>query len=181
MFSKKNSKEINVELVFKLNNSSPLKEIIDTEEDCLILKSIFWEEVFLCWIKIAVEEHCNFFPSLILDKKYFSLSLEILNDEEMKKINQKWLNKSRSTDVLSFPIIYKEDGINLMPFIELGDIFISFEKAFKQSKDFNHSLKREILWLASHGFLHLLGWEHKDKKELESMLDFQKYLISKVN
>jgi len=39
----------------------------------------------------------------------------------------------------------------------------------------------EMIWLASHGFLHLLGWDHRNENELEEMLDFQQYLISKLN
>ena len=50
-----------------------------------------------------------------------------------------------------------------------------------RAKEYCHSLKREILFLASHGFLHLLGWEHETEEELKSMLNFQEYLISKLN
>ena len=53
--------------------------------------------------------------------------------------------------------------------------------AFKQSQDYQHSLKREMLLLSSHGFLHLLGWEHNNNKELISMLNFQEYLVSSLN
>ena len=53
--------------------------------------------------------------------------------------------------------------------------------AFKQSLEFDHSTKREMLWLASHGLLHLLGWEHNDAYELDNMLNFQEYLISKLH
>ena len=63
----------------------------------------------------------------------------------------------------------------------MGDIFISLEMAFKQSLEFKHSLKKEMLWLASHGFLHLLGWEHNDDNELDNMLNFQEYLITRLD
>ena len=86
--------------------------------------------------------------------------MQIINDNEISFINQKWMNKSGPTDVLSFPIISKEDNTKDLNFIELGDLFISLEMAFKQSLEFDHSLKREMLLLASHGLLHLLGWEH---------------------
>ena len=78
-------------------------------------------------------------------------------------------------------MISDEDNNIDLNFIELGDLFISLEMALKQSLEFNHSIKREMLWLASHGFLHLLGWEHSDDYKLKNMLNFQEYLISKLD
>jgi len=63
----------------------------------------------------------------------------------------------------------------------LGDIFISLEMAFEQSYEYKHSIYREMLWLASHGFLHLLGWEHNNDLDLENMLNFQEYLITRLD
>jgi len=107
--------------------------------------------------------------------------LQIINDNQISSINQKWMNKSGSTDVLSFPIISDEDTTKNLNFIELGDLFISLETAFKQSLEFNHSIKKEMLWLASHGLLHLFGWKHNNDYELDNMLNFQEYLISKLD
>ena len=91
------------------------------------------------------------------------------------------MNKSGPTDVLSFPMITELDTTKDLNFVELGDLFISLEMAFKQSLEFDHSLKREMLLLASHGLLHLLGWEHNDDNALDNMLNFQEYLISKLD
>ena len=91
------------------------------------------------------------------------------------------MNKTGPTDVLSFPIISDIDYMKDLFFLELGDLFISLEMAFKQSLEFKHSIKREMLWLASHGFLHLLGWEHNDEHDLENMLNFQEYLITRLD
>ena len=135
----------------------------------------------LSWIEIIINEKDSSFPSLIFDKKYFSLSLEIMNNKEISHINQKWMNKSSPTDVLSFPIISDCDSLKDLFFIELGDLFISLEMAFKQSLEYHHSIKSEMLWLVSHGFLHLLGWEHNDDNQLHNMLNFQEYLISNLN
>ena len=134
-----------------------------------------------CWINIILNEKDISFPNFIFDKKSFSLSLQIINDKEISFINQKWMSKSGPTDVLSFPMISDADTTKDLNFIELGDLFISLEMAFKQSLEFNHSLKREMLFLASHGFLHLLGWEHNNDNELDNMLNFQEYLISKLD
>jgi probable rRNA maturation factor len=90
-----------------------------------------------------------------------------------------WMQKNGPTDVLSFPI-FSNESLNNFDHIELGDIFISLEMALKQSHEYKHSIYREMLWLASHGFLHLLGWEHNCDNELDKMLDFQEYLISRL-
>ena len=63
----------------------------------------------------------------------------------------------------------------------MGDIFISLEMALEQSYEYKHSTYREMIWLASHGFLHLLGWEHNNDLDLENMLNFQEYLIKKLD
>ncbi len=172
---------LQIDLVFKCNDFSNTSDYFLNKSDNLILESAFWEEVLLCWIKIVLNKKNTSFTNLILDKKSFSLSLQIINDNEISLINQKWMNKSGPTDVLSFPIISDEDTTKDLNFIELGDLFISLERAFVQSLEFNHSIKREMLWLASHGFLHLLGWEHNDDYELDNMLNFQEYLISKLD
>ena len=180
MYKKENC-DLQIDLVFKCNNFSNSSVYFLNKLDHIILESVFWEEVFFCWTKIILDEKDASFPNLIYDKKSFSLSLQIINDKEISSINKKWMNKSGPTDVLSFPIISNVDATKDLNFIELGDLFISLETAIKQSLEFNHSLKRELLCLASHGFLHLLGWEHNDDNELDNMLNFQEYLISKLD
>ena len=53
--------------------------------------------------------------------------------------------------------------------------------AIKQSLEYNNSVEKEVIWLASHGLLHLLGWDHQDHNQLENMLNIQEYLISELN
>ena len=180
MYQKDNA-DLQIDLVFKCNDFSSLSDNFLYKPDNLIFVSTFWEEVLLCWIKIIIEEKNTSFPNFIFDKTSFSLSLEIINDNEISSINQKWMNKSGPTDVLSFPMISDEDNTKDLNFIELGDLFISLDMAFKQSLEFNHSIKREMLWLTSHGFLHLLGWEHNTALDLDNMLNFQEYLITRLD
>ena len=180
MPSKENS-DLKIDLVFKCNNFPDLSDHFLKKRDNLIFESSFWEEVFLFWIKIILEEKDSSIPNFIFEKKIFSFSLQIINDNEISSINKKWMNKSSPTDVLSFPMISDVDTTKDLIFVELGDLFISLEMAVKQSFEFKHSIKREMLWLASHGLLHLLGWEHNDANELDNMLNFQEYLISKLD
>ena len=179
--SNKNNSELKIDLVFKCNNFSHSSDQFLIKRDKVIFETVFWEEVFLCWIKIILDEKDSSFPKFIFNKKSFSLSLQVINDNEISYINKKWMNKSGPTDVLSFPIISDFDTTKDLNFVELGDLFISLEMACKQCLEFKHSIKREMLWLASHGFLHLLGWEHNDDSELDNMLNFQEYLISRLD
>ena len=122
---------------------------------------------------ILSENKFSYLSNLKMRRHIFSLSFEIIDDELIADLNKKWLNKTGPTDVLSFPIISENDSYIDMPIIELGDLFISIDTAQKQSKEFNNSLKEEMIWLASHGFLHLLGWDHRDSNELDKMLSLQ--------
>ena len=171
-----------IDLVFKFDKSLRLKNLLKEENDNLIFKHYFWQEIFEAWMNIILsEKKFSYLSNLKMSSHIFSLSFEIIDDELIADLNKKWLNKIGPTDVLSFPMIAENDSYIDMPIIELGDLFISIDTAQKQSKEFNNSLKEEMIWLASHGFLHLLGWDHRDSNELDKMLFLQEYLISKLN
>ena len=172
--------EINLDLVFKCNEFSQFSNKLKDSKNKLIFESNFWEKVFLSWIKIILKKDDYKLPNFIFEKKSFSLGLQIISNQEIAFMNQKWMQKNGPTDVLSFPII-SDESLNNLDHIELGDIFISLEIALKQSYEYNHSIYKEMLWLASHGFLHLLGWEHNNDLDLENMLNFQEYLIKKLD
>ena len=172
--------EINLDLVFRCNEFSQFSNNLKDSKNKLIFKSNFWEKVFLSWIKIILKKDDYKLRSLILEKKSFSLGLQIISNQEIAFMNQKWMQKNGPTDVLSFPII-SDESLHNLDHIELGDIFISLEIALEQSYEYKHSIYKEMLWLASHGFLHLLGWEHNNDLDLENMLNFQEYLIKKLD
>ena len=179
---KDNIFNLTIDLVFKFDKSLRLKNLLKEENDNLIFEHYFWQEIFENWMNIILSENkFTYLSNLKMRRHIFSLSFEIIDDELIADLNKKWLNKTGPTDVLSFPIIAENDSYIDMPIIELGDLFISLDTAQKQSKEYNNSLKEEMIWLASHGFLHLLGWDHRDSNELDRMLFFQEYLISKLN
>ena len=170
-----------VDLVFICSQSAKnLKDFID-KDNKLLFESFFWEKVFKCWINLIINEKSSIKYKSFFNKENFSLSFQIVDNTEISILNKKWLNNSGATDVISFPIIREDDFWDDLLFIELGDLFISLERASEQAKQYNHSLEREMLWLASHGFLHLLGWEHNNDIELKSMLNFQEHLLSQFN
>lgn len=107
------------------------------------------------------------------------LSCIIVDDEEIHRINREYRNIDRPTDVISFA--YEDDEvfeIEGMP-RQLGDIFISIDKAKSQAEEYGHSFKREFCFLFTHGILHLLGYDHvNDEKEAEMMFGLQEVILN---
>lgn len=101
------------------------------------------------------------------------LSVSIVSNDEIKELNRTYRDKNEPTDVLSFQMDHLEQNdpnVNLP--IMMGDIIISIDKVREQKERYNHSFERELVFLAIHGFLHLLGYTH-DTKEDERVM-FQK-------
>ena len=176
----KNISEINLDLVFQCNDFSQFSNKLKDTETKLIFEPIFWENVFLSWINTILKKDDYVLQKFIFQKNSFSLGLQLISNQEIASMNKKWMQKNGPTDVLSFPIV-SDESLNNLEHIELGDIFISLEMALEQSFEYKHSIYREMLWLASHGFLHLLGWQHNNDLDLENMLDFQEYLITRLD
>ena len=102
-----------------------------------------------------------------------------IDDEEMHKLNKEYREIDRTTDVLSFAL---NDNKHIETEItSLGDIFISIPKMKSQAIEYGHSEKRELSFLALHGLLHLLGYDHTlGKKEEEEMFGLQKEILSEL-
>lgn len=103
------------------------------------------------------------------------VDITIVDDEEIHTLNREYRNVDRPTDVLSFALDEgEEDEPELIDGPEeylLGDIIISAETAQRQGEEFGHGLEREIVYLAVHGLLHLLGYDHmtdEDKKVMRA-------------
>lgn len=100
----------------------------------------------------------------------------IINNQEIHKLNKKYRNIDRPTDVITFALEDYDDGIKL-GIRMLGDIYISYDKVISQAKEYNHSKTRELCFLAVHGLLHLLGYDHMRKEEEKIMFSLQKELL----
>jgi probable rRNA maturation factor len=129
----------------------------------------------------------------------YSLGLSLVGDGEIAALNADWRHQEGPTDVLAFAAQDEalgeappmpmpswadgeegedgEDDDEAEP-LELGDIVISVETAARQAPEHGHSLERELLFLASHGLLHLLGWDHPDEASLGAMLAQQEQLLA---
>ena len=96
----------------------------------------------------------------------------LINEMTMQDMNKQYRNIDRPTDVLSFP----DDDPSF-----LGDIFICIEKVHQQAEDYCHTLEREFAFLVVHGYLHLLGFDHKDIDDENAMIKKQTEILSKTS
>ena len=105
--------------------------------------------------------------------KYSEISVSFVSEEEIRKLNREYRENDSVTDVLSFPMFeltagqlpaswdaYKDPDTGLVP---LGDMAISLERVKAQAKEYGHSNRRELAYLAVHSVLHLLGYDHMDE------------------
>lgn len=112
----------------------------------------------------------NVFSQLTLPNKT-EICITFVDDPEMRKLNNNYRSIDRTTDVLSFP---QENEF-------LGDLVISYPTAVKNSKRYKTTIKKELQRLVIHGILHLLGFDHKKKKERDMMRAREKELFSFIS
>ena len=111
--------------------------------------------------------------------KRTAVSVIFVNDEQIHQINRDYRNIDRPTDVISFALADNKDEIDYIP-EELGDIFINIDAARRQAADYEHSEKREICILFTHGLLHLNGFDHQTREEEQEMIRYQKLILDKL-
>ena len=100
----------------------------------------------------------------------------IVDENRIKDLNREHRNIDKVTDVISFAL-EDDDTFNLEEYRILGDIYICIEKVKKQAEEYGHSFKRELSFLAIHGLLHLLGYDHMNKEEEEVMFSKQEEVL----
>jgi probable rRNA maturation factor len=109
------------------------------------------------------------------------VSITFVTNERIQEINRDYRDKNSPTDVISFAMEEMGEGeIEMvgtnMPRI-LGDIIISTTRTKEQAEEYGHSFKRELGFLAVHGFLHLLGYDHETKEDEEIMFSLQRTIL----
>lgn len=110
------------------------------------------------------------------------ISVTLVDDHEIRMLNNDYRGIDQVTDVLSFAL---EEGL---PFEQpiglprvLGDIVISLERADAQRIEYGHSLKREVGYLIAHGFFHLLGYDHQNDEDKQLMRIQEEKIMRKLN
>ena len=126
------------------------------------------------WSKKIKKPHF-FFNSLVkaFPKKYrfikkkVSLTILLSNNKNIKRLNKKFRNKNKSTDVLSFPF---EKKIDIKKSAYIGDIVVSYEFINKPKTLNSLEFRDKVSKLFIHSFLHLLGYDHIKLKDYKEML-----------
>ena len=137
--------------------------VVDMSLEIEGYNSLVDEEEMKKYIKEALESE---FES---DRPVY-LSLLFTGNDEIQVINKQYRGKDQPTDVISFAYHETED-FDIGPYDTLGDIVISMERVEEQAAEYNHSSKREMYYVLTHGLLHLLGYDHieeEDKKEMRA-------------
>ena len=111
--------------------------------------------------------------------KRVAVSVIFVNDEQIHGINRDYRNIDRPTDVISFALADNKEETDYIP-NELGDIFINIDAARRQAVDYEHSEKREICFLFTHGLLHLNGFDHQTPEEEKEMIRYQKMILDEL-
>ena len=103
------------------------------------------------------------------------LNIAFIEDDYMTELHIKWMDEPGTTDVLSFPMDMPEEPGEA---VTLGDIVISPVVAAAQALTQGHSTEHEIYILATHGLLHIIGYDHADKAEEKTMFDLQEKIVT---
>jgi probable rRNA maturation factor len=104
------------------------------------------------------------------------LNLGFIDDHYMTELHIKWMDEPGSTDVLSFPMDMPEGEGDI---VTLGDIMISPAFATAQALSAGHSIEHEIYILATHGLLHIIGYDHAEPDEEKIMFALQEQIVEK--
>lgn len=124
-----------------------------------------------------------------VDNSYVSLAF--VSEDEIRNLNFSFRKLDKVTDVLSFPMLDIKQGESTLADFEserepdgrlnIGDIAICLDVAKRQAKNLGHSLKREVCFLALHGFLHVLGFDHIESQDEEIMQKTAEEILNKLN
>lgn len=136
------------------------------------------------WSKKIKNKHL-FFKSIVrfFPKKYrfirkkVSLTVLLSNNKNIKKLNKKFRNKDKPTDILSFPFEKKFD-VKKSPY--LGDIVISYDYMHKPKILNNLDFKKKVIKIFIHGFLHLLSYDHIKIKDFKKMFKEEEIIYNNI-
>jgi probable rRNA maturation factor len=104
------------------------------------------------------------------------LNVGFIDDHYMTELHIKWMDEPGSTDVLSFPMDMPEHEGEV---VTLGDIMISPTFAAAQAITAGHSAEHEIFILATHGLLHIIGYDHAEPAEEKIMFELQELIVER--
>ena len=127
-----------------------------------------------------LEELQEFLENVCKDEKLDNVMFNVIivDNPKIHEINKEYRGIDRETDVISFAL-EDDKTFNRTDFRILGDIYISLDKVISQSEEYGHSFKRELFFLALHGLLHLLGYDHMKKEDEIVMFGKQEEILKR--
>lgn len=152
------------------------------KQDEISLNNTQFEEYSCKMINYAVNKQDIFNKSCLkgypIEEITIYSEIIISDDKEIQELNRDYRDKDKPTDVLSFALFADcPHKLIIENEISLGEVIISAQTAKKQAEENNVDVEREILFLISHGILHLLGFDHPNEETLTFMLDKQEEMI----
>ena len=127
-------------------------------------------------LKIVHEVLIHGLEKLKIEEAIFNVI--IVDNDYIHNLNRDYRNIDRETDVITFALL--DDKTFNLDVRMLGDIYISIDKAKSQSVEYGHSLLRELAFLAVHGMLHLLGYDHMKKEDEIVMFKLQEEILDEM-
>ncbi|MGI2904306.1 rRNA maturation RNase YbeY [Tolypothrix sp. VBCCA 56010] len=152
-------------------------EAVNLGEAEMTISAETWSNWFRRWLEILQPD--------ISQKSIYEIGLRLTDDAEIQTLNAQYRQQNKPTDVLSFATSEVDfpdfEEITASVPLYLGDIVISVDTAKRQAQQQGHSLATELAWLAAHGLLHLLGWDHPDEETETRMLKQQAILLKAIS
>lgn len=102
-----------------------------------------------------------------------SVNVIFISDQDMIALNKQYRKLNKTTDVLTFPSDFET-------FETMGDIFINIQKVKEQAETLGHSEAREVAFLAVHGYLHILGYDHHKEEDENKMILAQETILKRA-
>ena len=133
--------------------------------------------------KVLEKEILNNYVNYLVEKlslQNCEFNIILTTNKKIHEINKEYRGIDRETDVISFALEDNKD-IEYTDFRLLGDIYISIDKCYSQALEYGHSRVRELCFLATHGVLHLLGYDHMNEDDEEKMFSLQNELLDGYN
>ena len=131
--------------------------------------------------KLDVKEYKKIIRSVfkyVKDDRFFNIIF--VDKDTIQQINNDYRGINKVTDVITFALMENQDEIFMEAIDELGDVFICIDRAIEQANDYGHSLEREMGFLAVHGYLHLIGYDHMTEEDEKIMFGKQEELLAKA-
>jgi probable rRNA maturation factor len=118
---------------------------------------------------------------MLKKNKESNISVIFCNSSQIRIINRDYRKIDKETDVISFA---SQDGADnfdyLVEEVELGDIFINVDRVYTQAESYQHSIRREVCFLFTHGLLHCLGYDHMNEEDEKIMFELQNKILEGI-